>query len=143
MTVTHPGTIIVGRLASGIGLGRHFTRLDWARRQFIEKLGIDPFPGTVNLRIDEPGSLLAWQRLRSTAGILITNPGTGPTDCNARCFLIEIHGREPAAIVLPEVVGYAPDLVEIIAGRELRKALRIADGDLVEFAFAAPETGGA
>ena len=47
-----PGTLIRGRLVGGIGLGRHFTRLDWARRQFIDKLGIDPFPGTLNVRVE-------------------------------------------------------------------------------------------
>ena len=33
--------VIRARLARGVGQGKYFTRLDWARRQFIDKLGID------------------------------------------------------------------------------------------------------
>ena len=55
---------IQGRLTSGVGQGKHFTRLDWACRQFIDKLGIDPFPGTVNLIVDEPESMFRWKRIK-------------------------------------------------------------------------------
>ena len=41
------GEELLGRLATGSGQGKHFTRLDWAREQFLDKLGIDPFPGTM------------------------------------------------------------------------------------------------
>ena len=43
------GGMLSGRLATGIGMGKTFTRLDWARTQFVEKPGIDPFPGTINV----------------------------------------------------------------------------------------------
>jgi CTP-dependent riboflavin kinase len=43
---------ITGRLASGLGEGAAFTGLPWAREQFIARLGLDPFPGTVNLVLE-------------------------------------------------------------------------------------------
>lgn len=123
------GEIIVGRLATGVGMGRHFTRLDWARRQFVDKLGIDPVPGTVNIVVEEPASLAAWRRLKATPGVHIDNPNDGPLECDARCWPVAIEGRIDAAIVLPEVAGYAPALIELIAAVGIRDALRIADGD--------------
>ena len=42
-----------GQLRTGIGQGKHFTGLEWARLQFMEKLGIDPLPGTINLIVDD------------------------------------------------------------------------------------------
>jgi CTP-dependent riboflavin kinase len=125
--------LIKGRLATGIGQGRHFTRLDWARRQFIDKLGIDPFPGTVNLLIEDPADLESWRRFRESPGIRIDNPGNGPHDCDARCYPIRLAGRIDAAIVLPEVEGYPANQVEVIAALNVREALCAADGDEIEF----------
>ncbi len=123
------GETIVGRLATGIGQGKHFTRLEWAQRQFVERLGIDPYPGTVNVIIDEAASLAVWDRLKATPGVLIENPNDGPHDCDARCYPVEIEGRFDAAIVLPEVDGYGRDVIEMICAVGIRNALGIADGD--------------
>jgi len=124
-------TEIKGRLATGIGQGKHFTRLDWARDQFIERLNIDPFPGTINVIVDDPAELAAWQRLSQTPGIRIDNPNDGPFDCDARCFPVTIAGRIPGAIVLPEVQGYPANQIEIIAAVGVRESLAITDGDAI------------
>lgn len=125
------GEIITGCLATGIGQGKHFTRLDWARRQFIERVGIDPYPGTINLIVEHAEQLARWQRLAATPGIRIDNPGDGPHDCDARCYLVMIEGRHPGAIVLPEVDGYPPGQIEIISAIGIRDALALADGDTI------------
>ncbi len=122
---------LLGRLASGIGQGRHFTRLDWARTQFIDKLGIDPYPGTVNIIVDDPDATPVWVRLKRTAGVRIENPNDGPHDCDARCYRVSIQGRIDAAIVLPEIEGYPPAQVEMVAAANVRDALAIEDGDPV------------
>lgn len=124
-------TIITGRLSTGIGQGRHFTRLDWARRQFIERLGIDPFPGTVNVTLEDIAALAAWAGLKATPGVRIDNPNDGPFDCDARCYPVSIAGRIDAAIVLPEIAGYSPAAIEMIAAVGVRDALGISDGDLL------------
>ena len=125
------GETLLGRLATGIGQGKHFTRLDWARAQFMEKLGIDPYPGTVNVIVDDPDAMPVWVRLKRTEGIRIDNPNDGPHDCDARCYKVSIEGRIDAAIVLPEVDGYPPAQVELIAEVGVRDALDIEDGDSV------------
>ncbi len=125
-----------GRLASGIGQGRHFTRLDWARAQFIAKLGIDPFPGTVNVVLDDPEAIAVWVRLKRTDGIDIDNPNDGPHDCNARCYKVSIEGRIEAAVILPEVDHYPPAQIEMIAATNVRAALGIEDGDPVRIEIA-------
>jgi CTP-dependent riboflavin kinase len=128
--------ILIGRLATGIGQGRHFTRLGWAREQFMAKLGIDPFPGTVNVVVDDPDAMPVWVRLKRTPGIRIDNPNDGPHDCDARCYPARIeaggaHGPIEAAIVVPEVESYPPAQVELIATVGVREALALEDGDQV------------
>lgn len=125
------GEVLLGRLATGIGHGKHFTRLDWARAQFMDKLGIDPFPGTINVIIDDPDALPVWVRLKRTDGVHIDNPNNGPHDCDARGYPVLIDGRIDGAIVFPEVDGYPPAQVEVIAAVGIREALGIEDGDQV------------
>jgi CTP-dependent riboflavin kinase len=122
---------IVGRLAKGNGRGQYFTRLPWAREQFLDRLGIDPFPGTLNLIVDGAESIGLWDRLKATPGVRIDNPNDGPHDCDARCYPVSVDGRIEAAIVLPEVAGYSPVKIEIIARMRVRDALGIDDGDAV------------
>lgn len=124
-----PYETIRGHLRSGVGQGKHFTHIDWARRQFIEKLKIDPFPGTVNLTIDGADSMSAWDRVKDTQGIRIDNPDTDPDACSARCYPVSIEGRLDAAIVLPEVAGYSNDQIELIAPVSVRDTLGFNDGD--------------
>ena len=127
------GEKLVGRAATGIGQGQHFTSLVWARRQFVDKLAIDPFPGTLNLIIDDRASMEIWDHLKDTPGVRIQNPNDGPHDCDARCYPVaidaQIDAQIDAAIVLPEVAGYPPQQVEIIAAIGIRDVLGIADGD--------------
>ena len=120
---------IRGKVSSGAEKGQHFTRLDWARSQFVDKLGIDPFPGTLNLVLEDPQAKAAWSSLRNSPGIRIENPGSGTGDCEARCYPVQVAGRVTGAVVVPEVAGYPDNLVEIIAPVALRDELGIGDGD--------------
>lgn len=119
--------MISGRVISGLGQGSAFTRLDWAREQFIEKLGIDPFPGTLNLILETPGALATWAEWKTTPGVVITPPNADW--CNARCYPVRIANQINGAIVLPEVNGYSSAQIEIIAEVSLRETLRLQDGD--------------
>jgi CTP-dependent riboflavin kinase len=123
------GESLTGDVTAGIGQGQHFTQLCWARAQFIDRLGIEPFPGTLNLIVHHPLSISIWNRLKDTPGIRIENPNNGPHDCDARCYLVSINGQIDAAIVYPEVSGYPPEQIEIIAAIGIRDTLDIADGD--------------
>ena len=124
-----PGEHLHGQLITGIGQGKRFTRLEWARQQFMDKLGIDPFPGTINLVIGDSESMKVWNRLKGTLGVRIDNPNDGPHDCDARCYPVSIEGQIDGAIVLPEVAGYSPLQIEVIAAKRVCDVLGIEDGD--------------
>lgn len=127
------GEILNGRLATGIGMGKHFTRLDWARDAFHSLVGIDPFPGTVNVVIDDPDSAQSWQRIKREPGLHIENPGDGPHHCDAKCFPVLLSGDSipevKGAIVFPLVDDYPPMQVEVIAEIGVRDAYGIEDGE--------------
>ncbi len=125
------GEQLAGRLTTGIGQGKHFTTLEWVRQQFMDKLGFDPFPGTINLIVGDSESMAVWIRLKATPGVRINHPGDGPHDCEARCYPVSIEGQIDGAIVLPEVEGYSPAQVEVTAAQVLREVFGIEDGDLL------------
>ena len=99
------------------------------KRQFIEKLSIDPYPGTLNLEIVDPESLQPFKELKATNGIEITPED--PSFCSARCYPVLINGQLKAAIVLPLVEGYPENKMELIAFQNIKKALSLkVGGDL-------------
>ncbi len=124
---------ITGRLVTGLGEAGAFTQLDWARRHFIAKLGIDPFPGTVNLELDDAVELARWSEIRKSPGIVMATPE--PDWCDCRCFRVRINGEIAGAVVLPEVPDYPEEKIELIAGVGVRDRLGIADGDAVTIEF--------
>ncbi len=120
---------ITGVLATGLGEAAGFTSLDWAREAFRDRLGIDVFPGTVNVMVTSDQERAAWRLVKSWKGIVLPPPR--PDWCNSRCYHARIDDRIDAAIVLPEIASYPEDQIELIAAVGVRAALGLNDGDLV------------
>lgn len=70
-----------------------------------------------------------FRDFKGTSGVRVDNPNNGPHDCHVRCYPVSIDGWIDAAIVLPEITGYSPVQIEIIAAVGVREALDIDDGD--------------
>ena len=100
------------------------------KNQFIEKLSIDPYPGTLNLEIVDPESLHIFHTLKTQKGIEITPED--PSFCSARCYPVLINGQLKAAIVLPLVEGYPENKMELIASEKIKKALSLNTGEILE-----------
>ena len=120
---------LTGRVVTGQGQGAGFTQLPWAREQFLDKLGVDPYPGTFNLKIEDPGHLASLQTLWEQDGIPIPPPSTD--FCAAKGFRVLVADLYPGAIVFPLVPGYPQDTIEIIAPLHLRSTLGADEGTVV------------
>jgi len=108
-----------------------FTQLESVREQFITRLGIDPYPGTLNVAPCDASDLETWIALSSATGISIDNPDSG--GCAAYCYPVRVNDAVPAAIVRPLLGDYPVDKIEVIAAVSLRDQLGIEDGDVVHF----------
>ena len=100
------------------------------KRQFIEKLSIDPYPGTLNLEIIDPESLQTFNKLKTKKGIEIQPED--PSFCSARCYPVLINGQIRGAIVFPLVEGYPENKMELIASQNIKKALSLKVGENLE-----------
>ncbi len=117
---------LTGVVTSGKGEARAFTELPWLRAQFRDKFGFDPYPGTLNVRLDKK---LAANALSDFpwVGIDAQEPGY----CLAKALRVELNGRASAIWILPQVAGYPSDQIELMADQSLRALLGLKDGDRI------------
>ncbi len=120
------GDTIHGRLVSGLGEGQRYLSREGYLKQFRKKLGFEPFPGTLNIKLGGPFDPSGRQVIK-IEGFL----DEGRTFGECICYRARVKGIE-AAIVRPERSSYPPDLVEVVAPVSLRRSLGLADGDVVE-----------
>jgi len=108
--------------------------LEWVQRVLEEKLGFVPYPATLNVRLISEEEIAVWEEVkRQVRGVDIPSPD--PSFCQARCFLVEIEGKRRGAVLLPEVEGYPPNKIELIAPVRLKDELRLQDGDSISLEF--------
>jgi riboflavin kinase len=121
---------IRGKIVDGIRVAADFTQVPWVKNQFVSKLSIEAYPGTLNLEITEPEDLRAFENLKATEGIEVTPEQ--PSFCSAMCYPVLIAGNVKGAIVLPLVEDYPRTKMELIAPVHIRKALSLKAGDVLE-----------
>ena len=121
--------VIKGTLVEGMKESGRFMSIPWVREQFIEKLGIDPYPATLNLEVKNPQDFDKLKEVKNRAGIEILP--MDPGFCSAKCFHVLICGKVKGAIVIPLVEDYPESKLEIIASERLNDLLSLKVGDIV------------
>ena len=115
-----------GKLFTGEGNGKKFLSLPWVQQQIKEILGFTPFLGTLNLKMAR-GNTISRKQLESAEGFRI-HPCEGY--CTGLLFKARID-KQDCAVILPLVKEYPENVIEIISSVNLRKTLKLSDGDLV------------
>jgi len=128
-----PSLTIEGTVFSGLGEGAYYVTREAYRRQFIEKLGFDPYPGTLNLKLTTEYDVEAAADLESYPAIVIEgfkneNRTYGPV----RCFHALVNNREKGAVVMALRSHYNMSVLEVIAPVYLRGKLKLKDGSRVK-----------
>ncbi len=128
---------LTGKVVPGTRQAAFFTQLDWVMEQCAEKLGFEPFPGTLNLEVIAE-DLKLMHELKHKKGVELLP--TDPQFCAATVLPIYIGGHDGAVVVPAEEVNiHKENIVEIMSGERLRDALNVEDGDLVTIMFKTPE----
>lgn len=100
------------------------------RQQFRRELGFDPYPGTLDIKLDarslELRSILLELPGKHIEGFKASERTFGPV----KCFPATLRGVK-AAVVLP-ARSHHTDVIEVIAPKNLRKSLKLEDGDVVK-----------
>ncbi|MFB6241753.1 MAG: DUF120 domain-containing protein [Candidatus Nanosalina sp.] len=122
---------VIGKLFSGMNSGEEYLSKEPYQERFQEILGFKPYPGTLNLRVDEE-DVEEIQELESERMESFEHEETEYSGMNIyRC---EINGVEAAYLDL-DVTDYEDSVLEIIAPIGLRDLLSLEDGDEIEVEF--------
>ncbi len=119
-----------GRVFTGFGEGGYYVSLHGYAKQFLDKLGFVPFPGTLNLRLSSPVEIEQRRQLQFLKGIEIQGFEDGSrTYGPVKCFRGRVEGKHAAAVLGIERTHYDDTVIEVIARIDLRKGLGLKDGD--------------
>jgi len=118
--------VIRGKIVAGLGQGQFFSNQDGYKLQFAQKLGFQPYPGTLNLKLEEP-----FVQPRRKAIEIHGFKEDSRTYGGCRCYPCWIKGID-CAIIRPDRSRHSPNIIEIMAPVNLRISLNLQDGDEVE-----------
>lgn len=128
LTRVFEGCTIEGTVFTGLGEGAYYMSQAGYRAQFKDKLGFDPYPGTLNLRI----STGAADEIRSKPGLKIDGFQSGGRSFGGgRCYKVRIGSDAYGVVFVPDRTHYPGDVLEVVSAGNLREKLGLRDGDLV------------
>jgi len=126
--------VLEGIVVTGLGKGAIFMSIDHYKKEFKDKLGFDPFPGTLNLTVNneqtsilkniEPIRIESFKKDEKTFG-------------GVSCYKIKINNND-GAIIVPDLTEHDEDMIEIISPVNLKSELKIKDGDKVKIQLINP-----
>lgn len=130
-----PGAPIgfIGTVFTGLGEGKYYLGKSGYMKQFMNLLGFEPFPGTLNLKVEDGMQRQGLLTLRAQSGMMAVSGFTEKerTFGGARCHKVLIAGKIQGALIMPERTHYPKDVAELLAPVFLRKALGLKDGSSV------------
>ncbi len=134
MEASRPLSIMMeGVVFTGLGEGAYYVSQDGYRRQFIEKLGFDPYPGTLNLKLLSDYDIIARSELETHPAIEIEGfKDENRTFGSAKCYPVIIQNEVKGAAILAMRSHYDASVLELIAPVYLRSRLRLKDGNKVK-----------
>ena len=132
-TAYPPSITLEGTVFTGLGEGAYYISKEHYRKQFIEKLGFDPYPGTLNLKLTTDYDLKTHTELEAYPAIEIQGfKNEDRTFGLVKCYPATIGNKVKGALISALRGHYDSSVVEIIAPVCLRKHLNLKDGHKVK-----------
>jgi len=128
-----PSITLEGVLFTGLGEGAYYVTRDGYRKQFIEKLGFDPYPGTLNLKLTTEYDMKTRADLETYPGIEIEGfKSESRTFGSVKCYPAIVNNKVKGSVVCALRSHYDSSVLEIIASSFLRSRLKLKDGNKVK-----------
>lgn len=128
-----PSVTVEGTVFTGLGEGAYYISKEYYRKQFVEKLGFDPYPGTLNLKLATDYDLKTRAELEAYPAIEIQGfKNENRTFGTVKCYPARIGNKVKGALILALRSHYDRSVLEIVAPVNIRKQLSLKDGQKVK-----------
>lgn len=123
---------IEGAVFSGFYQGSYYIGQHGYRNQIKEKLGFNPYPGTLNLRLKE-NDIEIRRKLDLLPSIVLKGFKSKERAFGAaRCYPVLVNAEAEGAIIIADRTSYDLSVLEIISPINLRGHFDLEDGDIVK-----------
>ncbi|MEM2876049.1 MAG: DUF120 domain-containing protein [Candidatus Bathyarchaeia archaeon] len=129
---TYQPVTIEGHVFTGLGEGAYYVSKELYRKQFKDKLGFDPYPGTLNIKLTSEYDIMLRREIDSYPAIKIE--GFKNEDRNygdGRCYPAIIENKFKGAVVSAMRTHYDSTVVEVLSPVYLRGKLKLKDGQKI------------
>jgi riboflavin kinase len=128
-----PSITLEGTVFTGLGEGAYYITKEQYRKQFIERLGFDPYPGTLNLKLTTDYDIKTRNELEAYPAVEIggfTNEDRtfGPV----KCYPVIVENKVKGALITALRSHYDASVLEVISAVSLRKHFSLKDGHKVK-----------
>jgi len=121
-----------GILVSGMGEGAYYMALKGYTKQFKSKIGYVPFPGTLNVRLDQKTHQEAIKQFETLEGIKIKSFSDGKRTYGwVKCFPAKLNNSISCELIMLERTHHDDSVVELISKICLRKTGKLKDGSKI------------
>jgi len=132
-TVYPPSVTLEGAVFTGFGEGAYYISKENYRKQIADKLGFEPFQGTLNLRLLSEYDVKTRIELESYPAVEVEGFKNSDRSFGlVKCYPAIIDNKVKGALVIATRSHYDASVLEIIAPVYLRKKLNLKDGHKVK-----------
>ncbi len=130
------GMLLAGKISSGVGEGAYYMSLKEYVVQFKEKIGYVPYPGTLNIMLDEISSANLLNMLATKEpDAMIDGFSDGKRTYGwVKCYKCIVDGKK-CHLVRLERTHHEDGLVEIISKINLRRTCKMHDDSSARIIF--------
>ncbi|MFQ5969510.1 MAG: DUF120 domain-containing protein [Nitrososphaerales archaeon] len=128
-----------GVAISGMGEGAYYMSMAGYKNQFVKKLGYTPFPGTLNIKLEDRVYVDAKKELDRYDGVFIDGFSDGKRSYGwAKCYDAIINDKVNGALLIIERTHHGDSVIEVIAPLKIKDIVKIKDGDKVNIKVPLP-----
>jgi len=121
-----------GTVVSGIGEGAYYMSLKGYTKQFKNKIGYVPFPGTLNISLIKNEYIESIHQFDALEGILIKGFSDEKRTYGwVKCFKAKLNKSIDCELIRLERSLHDKKIIELISKINLRKAAKLSDESIV------------
>jgi riboflavin kinase len=124
-----------GHIITGMGEGAYYMSLDGYKKQFKEKLGYEPYPGTLNIKLNSMLFVEAKKEMLKYPSINIEGfSDQSRTFGWVKCYPASINDSKNinSSILILERTHYDDSIIELIAPFSIKEQFSLKNGDYVK-----------